>query len=67
MDDVGPDLSSLCRAVCDLLEAQETLIAALDARGLLDSRASGVLAALDQLKAEADEARRLADTYPVGR
>ncbi|GIM63860.1 hypothetical protein Aau02nite_06790 [Amorphoplanes auranticolor] len=66
MDAVGPELSSLCRAVRDLLEAQERLIATLNARGMLDSRASGVLAALDQLKAEADETRRLADTHPVG-
>jgi hypothetical protein len=67
MDDVGPELSSLCHAVRDLLEAQERLISALNARGMLDSRASGVLAALDQLKAETDETRRLADTHPVGR
>jgi hypothetical protein len=67
MDDVGPELSSLCRAVRDLLEAQERLIAALNARGVLDFRASGVLAALDQLKAETDETRRLADTHPAGR
>jgi hypothetical protein len=67
MDDVGPELSLLCRAVRDLLEAQESLIAALDARGMLDSRASGVLAGLDQLKAETDETRRIADSHPVGR
>jgi len=67
MDDVGPDLSSLCRAVRDLVEAQQTLIEALSARGLLDARASGMLARLDQLKAEADEARKLAATHPVSR
>ncbi|MEU8615723.1 hypothetical protein AB0C29_47865 [Actinoplanes sp. NPDC048791] len=66
MDDVGPDLSSLCRAVRDLVEAQQSLIEALSARGLLDARASGMLARLDQLKAEADETHKLA-THPVSR
>ncbi|MGW4946557.1 hypothetical protein ACWEOZ_33790 [Actinoplanes sp. NPDC004185] len=66
MDDVGPDLDALCRAVRDLVEAQQRLIEALSARGILDDRASGMLAHLDQLKAEADEARRLA-THPVSR
>jgi hypothetical protein len=72
MDDVGPDLRSLCRAVRDLVEAQQALIKALTARGILDARASGMLARLDQLKAEADEARKLAAdtwaaTHPVSR
>ena len=66
MDDVGPELSSLCRAVRDLVEAQQSLIEALSARGILDARASGMLARLDQLKAETDEARKLA-AHPVSR
>jgi hypothetical protein len=66
MDDAGPDLDSLCRAVGDLVEAQQRLIETLSARGILDARASGMLARLDQLKAETDEARRFA-THPVSR
>ena len=66
MDDARPDIDALCRAVRDLIEAQQRLIGALSAQGILDARASGMLARLDQLKAEADEARKLA-THPVSR
>ena len=67
MEDVGEpagpagceaDIASVCRAVSELLQAQESLIEALSARGMLDSRATGVLAAIDQLKAEARTATR---------
>ena len=54
------EIASVCRAVSDLLQAQEVLIETLSARGLLDSRATGVLAAIDQLKAEAHEAQQRA-------
>jgi hypothetical protein len=54
------EIAAVCRAVGDLLRAQEILIETLSAQGLLDSRATGVLAAIDQLKAEANEARQRA-------
>jgi hypothetical protein len=71
VDDVGEqaappareaEIASVCRAVGDLLQAQERLIESLSAQGMLDSRATGVLAAIDQLKAEAREAGQRAVT-----
>jgi hypothetical protein len=71
VDDVGEaavptareaEIASVCRAVSDLLQAQECLIESLSAQGMLDSRATGVLAAIDQLKAEAREAGQRAAT-----
>jgi len=58
--DTEPEITSACRAVRNLLQAQESLIEVLSAQGMLDSRASGVLAAIDQLKAEAEHARQRA-------
>jgi hypothetical protein len=54
------EIAAVCRAVSDLLQAQECLIETLSAQGLLDSRATGVLAAIDQLQAEMNEAERRA-------
>ncbi|RSM53729.1 hypothetical protein DMB66_38680 [Actinoplanes sp. ATCC 53533] len=67
-----PEITSACRAVRNLLQAQESLIEVLSAQGMLDDRATGVLAAIDQLKAEAEHARQRAAgawaaTHPVGR
>jgi hypothetical protein len=68
-----PEITSACRAVRNLLQAQENLIEVLSAQGMLDSRATGVLAAIDQLKAEADHAQQRAagawaatQGHPVG-
>ncbi|GAA3340690.1 hypothetical protein GCM10020358_29210 [Amorphoplanes nipponensis] len=55
-------LGAVCQAVGELLRAQECLIESLRAQGLLDARASGVLAAIDQLLAETDDAARRAAT-----
>ncbi|MFI7542002.1 hypothetical protein [Actinoplanes sp. NPDC049599] len=54
------EIVSVCQAVSDLLQAQEILIETLRAQGMLDSRATGVLAAIDQLKAEAEHTRQRA-------
>jgi hypothetical protein len=70
---VGPtareaEIASVCRAVHDLLQAQECLIETLGEHGLLDSRATGVLAAIDQLKAEAQAAeQRVAGAWRTAR
>jgi hypothetical protein len=56
----GSGLGAVCQAVGDLLRAQECLIEGLRAQGLLDARASGVLAAIDQMLAVTDEAGRRA-------
>jgi hypothetical protein len=66
-DDTGPELAAVRRAVHDLLQAQESLIEALSARGMLDARAPGVLAAIDQLKAEIHHTRTAGtrDGHPV--
>ena len=73
--DAEPEITSACRAVRDLLQAEECLIKLLGAQGMLDSRATGVLAAIDQLKAEAQRAQQRAagswaatrQGHPVGR
>ena len=57
-DGTEPEITSACRAVRNLLEAQESLIEVLSAQGMLDSRATGVLAAIDQLKAKAEHAQQ---------
>jgi hypothetical protein len=71
---IEPEIASACRAVRNLLQAQESLIEVLSAQGMLDSRATGVLAAIDQLKAEAEHAQlratdiwAAAQGHPVGR
>jgi len=62
------EIASVCRAVSDLLRAQECMLESLSASGMLDARATGVLAAIDQLTAEACEAeQRLASTWDTAR
>lgn len=73
--DTEPEFTAACRAVRNLLQAQRTLIEALSTHGMLDARATGVLAAIDQLKAEAQQAHQRAtdsradsrQDHPVGR
>jgi len=71
MDEDGgtePEITSACRAVRNLLQAQESLIEVLSAQGMLDDRATGVLAAIDQLKAKAEHAQqRAAGTWAASR